>query len=123
MVTCTDQEVNCAPQRLLRREGDVDLKERRGHNVNTAPITLTHAYYKIQTCTDTTSHQTYCTPITQQNCIISIKTKSREMSLVHFGPHPPLLWADRQQVSHFNKVLQIRSLDSTEATGGGGEGC
>lgn len=54
MVKGTVQEVNCAPQRLLRREGEVDLKERRGHNINTAPITLTHGDYKIQTCTNTT---------------------------------------------------------------------
>ncbi len=58
MVKCTDQEVNCAPQRLLRREGDVDLKERRGHDINTAPIKL-----PTQTCTKhaqrSPSHQTY----------------------------------------------------------------
>ena len=48
MVQCTDPDVNCASQRLLRREGDADLKERRGYNINNALILLS-TVYKIQT--------------------------------------------------------------------------
>ncbi len=58
LLKCTDQEVKCTPQRLLRREGDADLKEKCGHTINTAPITLIHEDYKIQTCTNTPTKNT-----------------------------------------------------------------
>lgn len=38
----TVEVVNCAPQRLLRWEGEVDLKDKHGHNIKSAPITLFH---------------------------------------------------------------------------------
>lgn len=40
MAKCTDQDSDCAPQRLLRREGDVDLKERHEHDIIPALMTL-----------------------------------------------------------------------------------
>lgn len=47
MVGCTVQQVNCAPQRRLRRDGELDLKETHGPDVNTVtnntdPIALKH---------------------------------------------------------------------------------
>lgn len=34
MVGCTDLDLSCAPQRLLRRGGEADLEEKRGKRVN-----------------------------------------------------------------------------------------
>lgn len=105
MVKCTVQEVNCAPQRLLWREGEVDLKQKRGHNINTAPITLTHGDYKIQTCTNTpppTRHmyaqsakyiiaiksnvlQTWEETLLQKQIYPAVHNVRKVIWLVHFG--------------------------------------
>lgn len=136
LVKCTDQGVNCAPQRLLRREGDADLKERHGRNINTALITLHRADCKTQTCTSaplppTTLSQYKILHVTSiKNSILQILEKQvyptqhrAKPQMYLFGYVGRLLrhflsLFDQEAVSHFNYLQQNGGLSSTKVEGG-----